>query len=243
MVQGHFYYVCEYLYQSADADLFLTGVEHHSFRFKPTHPEDYDDDEKDKDGIITDHTVTGRTALHFASCEMYPRIVELLLKGERTRMKRVPAIDFAKDDEVNTKQRSRAILYTKDVHERNLDRRAIVNLLVSQADTTATTAQETRKLGGFTFTRATTPGSFLTLVANFDVPDAWKTVGVLYRGLHFPPVAAMSGWAHRDDLAANIQIAGEEWTDAVRQIYDYIGHGMAPLCYILQELPSPLYRS
>lgn len=268
MVQGDFDCVRQYLDESAEADLFLNGVEADSVRFKPTHPEDYDDDEKDKDGFITHHTVTGRTALHLASCEMYPGIVELLLKkgadpNVRDVEGRTPlseaalwgrlenakillkhgaspllacirdgrrdlAVAFAKNDDVNIKQRSRAVLYKEDVHERNLDRRAIVNLLESYTGTTGTASQYPPKPAGFTFTRDATPGSFLTLVAHFDVPNVLKTVGVLCRGSNFPPVAAMSGWAHKEDPAANIQIAGEEWTDAVRQICRYIGHDLAP---------------
>ncbi|KAB5566316.1 DYW family of nucleic acid deaminases-domain-containing protein [Coniochaeta sp. 2T2.1] len=220
MIEGDFNCVRQHLDTSAEAALYISGVEVHTFRFKPTYPEDYDDDEKDKDGFITDHTVTGRTALHFAACEMYPKIVELVLErgadpnardvGGRTPLseaalwgrhenvkilikhgadpllacvrdgKRALAVDFAKNDEVNAEQRSRAVPYNED--------------------------------------------AFLTLVAHFDVPNVRKTVGVLWRGSDFPPVAAMSGWAHKDDPASNIQVAGREWTDAVCQICSYIGH-------------------
>ncbi|KAB5582967.1 DYW family of nucleic acid deaminases-domain-containing protein [Coniochaeta sp. 2T2.1] len=268
MIQGDFNCVRQHLETSAEVDLFLNGVEAYTFRFKSTYPEDYDDDEKDKDGFITHHTVTGRTALHLASCEMYPKIVELLLERgadpnardvngraplseaalwgrlENVKIlikhganpllaclrggKRALAVDFARNDEVNAKQRSHAVLYKEDVYERNLDRRALVNLLESQSGTTGTATQQRPTLAGFAFTRAATPGSFLTLVAHFDVPNVWKTVGVLCRGSDFPPVAAMSGWGHHEDPASNIQVAGEEWTDAVRQICSYIGHNLTP---------------
>jgi len=268
MVQGDFECVRQHLDKSAEADLFLNGGEAYSVSFKPTHPEDYDQDEKDKNGLITHHTVTGKTALHFASCEMYPIIVELLLERgadpnvrdvegrtplseaalwgrlENVKMllknganpllacmrdgKRVLAVEFTKNDEVNAKQRSRVVVYKEDFHERSLDRRAIVYLLESHSGRTEIAKSYAQELAGFAFTRATTPRSFLTLVAHFDVPNVWKTVGVLCRGSNLPPVAAMSGWTHQEDPVANIQIAGEEWTDAVRQLCGYIGHDLPP---------------
>jgi hypothetical protein len=267
MVRGDIKFVRQFLDKSSDADLFLNGVE----AYLPTLPKYFDDNDvkEDENESIEELTVTGKTALHFASCEMYPKIVELLLErgadpnvrdvNGRTPLsqaalfgrlenvetllkhganpllacirdgKRALAVDFAKNDEVNPGLRDIASYgYKEDVIERNLDRRAIVNLLERYTGTTGTTPQARSTLGGFSFTRAVAPESFLTLVAHFDVPNEWKTVGVLCRGSRFPPIAAMSGWAHRDDPAANIQIAGKDWTDAVRRVSQYIGHNLSP---------------
>lgn len=190
MIQGKINPVRQHLNTSAEADLFLNGVDANTVTFKPTFPETYDDDEKDADGLVTVNTMSGKTALHFAAAEMHPRIIELLLeKGADPNVRdveggtplseaalwgrlenveillnhganpllaclrdgqRVRAVDFAKNEEVNTKKRHRdSPGYREDVYERNLDRRAIVNLLESRSGSTGTTRQDPLKSGRF----------------------------------------------------------------------------------------------
>ncbi|KAK1753261.1 DYW family of nucleic acid deaminases-domain-containing protein [Echria macrotheca] len=70
MVQGKIEYVREYLESSAEADIFLRGVQAQHIEY----PKDYERSDDDSDVYVS-----GETALHMAACEMYPEIVELLL--------------------------------------------------------------------------------------------------------------------------------------------------------------------
>jgi hypothetical protein len=54
-------------------------------------------------------------------------------------------------------------------------------------------------LNGFALATLCDGRSIISLLANFDVPNRYKTVGILFRGdtiggSGFPPVAAMSAW-------------------------------------------------
>jgi hypothetical protein len=68
-------------------------------------------------------------------------------------------------------------------------------------------------LNAFAFTTLRDGRSIISLLANFDVPNRHKSIGILFRsdtigGLGFPPVAAMSGWKHQLDPELNVQIEG-----------------------------------
>jgi hypothetical protein len=41
----------------------------------------------------------------------------------------------------------------------------------------------------------------------------------------------MSGWTHREDREANIQIAGRNWIDEVRRLCEVVGHDLEPHSY------------
>jgi hypothetical protein len=201
---------------------------------------------------------SGKTALHFAACEAYPEIVELLLErgadpiardlngrfplaeaalwgrlgnvhillnygvdkqlecmrdGERLR-----AVDFARPLPANQKERYiRAVGqrsgYRENTYERDRDRRAIVCLL---QDDMEWQRDHRSSLRGFMFTPSNE--GLLTLIAHFDVPNKWKTVGVLYPGSHLPPVAAMSGWGHSGMDQADLYIARKSWCEEVRRL-------------------------
>lgn len=58
-------------------------------------------------------------------------------------------------------------------------------------------------------------------IAEFPIPTEWKTIATLQRPSRYPPIAAMSGWSHRE---TKVTISGREWTDEVRRIYRIIGH-------------------
>jgi hypothetical protein len=67
--------------------------------------------------------------------------------------------------------------------------------------------------------------NLLTLVAHFDVPNMWKTIGVLiYRGSQLPLIGAMSGWGYQDLHKANIQISRMKWTNEVKRFCRIVGH-------------------
>jgi hypothetical protein len=58
-------------------------------------------------------------------------------------------------------------------------------------------------------------------IAEFRVPNEWKTVASLQRPSNYPSIAAMSGWSHRE---TNITVSGREWTDEVMRISMAVGH-------------------
>ncbi|KAK0648234.1 DYW family of nucleic acid deaminases-domain-containing protein [Cercophora newfieldiana] len=280
MVIGKIEAVQRFLETSADANLFIHGVEADQAIF----PSDHEGEDDDSDGenakenkstpcrMNSEVIPTGRTTLHLAAAESHPEIVELLLtrgadpnvrdvegktplseaalwgRLENVRIllehgadpllecirddKTVLAVDFARNEGVNTELRRRSV-YKEDTRERNIDRRAVINMLArhprSAGMITAGPTQTTAQPAGFVFTRSTGAwDNSLTLMANFVVPSEYKTIGVLFRGSDFPSVAAMSGWAHNDEPGANIHISGKDWTNEVRQLCRHIGHRLAP---------------
>jgi hypothetical protein len=120
--------------------------------------------------------------------------LESVRHGQRLR-----AIDFARPLQANAGERyncsgSEHQDYKENTYERDLDRRASVRLLEDGAENPS---QDGYSLGGIAFTKSPRDENLLTLVAHFDIPQKWKTIGVLYRGSQFYSVAAMSGWAGR----------------------------------------------
>lgn len=277
MIRGNVEYVRQYLDSSAESDIFLHGVEawdvHYSDGLDP--PRDDDDDANDFSSPNEDPNgeyvqTSGKTALHFAACEMYPQVLDLLLQkgadpnatdvygrvplaeaalwgrlenvkvllkyGAKKELEsvlngqRLRAIDFARPLRANAEERynrsgSKHQVYKENTYERDLDRKAIVRLLEDGAENPS---QDRYSVGGFAFTKSPRDENLLTLVAHFDIPQKWKTIGVLYRGSQFHSVAAMSGWAHQEDREVNIQIAGRSWTAEVRRLCEIIGYDLAP---------------
>ncbi|KAF2189115.1 hypothetical protein K469DRAFT_564403 [Zopfia rhizophila CBS 207.26] len=151
--------------------------------------------------------------------------LECVRNGQRTL-----AINFARPLKSNAKERySRSgrehQVYKENTYTRDLDRRAIVRMLGAG---TENTYQRHRDLTGFAFMKSQRAENLLTLVAHFDVPGKWKTIAVLYRGSQFRCVAAMSGWAHVEDHAINIQVAGRDWTPEVRRLCETVEYILAP---------------
>ena len=58
-------------------------------------------------------------------------------------------------------------------------------------------------------------------VAEFHVPNEWKTVASLQRPSNYPSIAAMSGWSHGE---TKVTVSGREWTDEVMRISTTVGH-------------------
>jgi len=58
-------------------------------------------------------------------------------------------------------------------------------------------------------------------IAEFNVPNQWKTIASLERPWTFPSVAAMSGWSHED---TRVTVSGKEWTNEVMRISSIVGH-------------------
>ncbi|KAB5536699.1 DYW family of nucleic acid deaminases-domain-containing protein [Coniochaeta sp. 2T2.1] len=178
---------------------------------------------------------TGRVAL--AEAALWGRLenVKVLLKfGAKKQLECVRngrptrPIDFAKAPRVNAEERyvragAKHQLYKENTYQRDQDRRAIVRFL---EDETTAPGRNSLSPSGFAFTKSLKDENLLTLVAHFDIPKTWKTIGVLYRGDQLPCVAAMSGWVHQENREVNIQIAGRDWTAEVRRLCDFIGYNL-----------------
>jgi hypothetical protein len=58
-------------------------------------------------------------------------------------------------------------------------------------------------------------------VAEFHVPNAWKTVASLQRPSNYPSIAATSGWSYGE---IKVTVSGREWTDEVMRVSTTVGH-------------------
>ncbi|KAK1958637.1 hypothetical protein LY78DRAFT_591730 [Colletotrichum sublineola] len=171
----------------------------------------------------------GRVPLMEAALWGRLRNVELLLEYGASKQidcachgQRLRAAGFARPLRNNSRERycrTRGV-YKEDVYQRDLDREKIVRLL------SETLEERPPILSSFVFTRLPEGENSLTLISNFDIQNKWKTVAVLYRGSQLPSVAAMSGWAHKED--SNVQVGGREWTMEVRQLCKFIGYPLTP---------------
>ncbi|KAF6793435.1 hypothetical protein CSOJ01_13906 [Colletotrichum sojae] len=169
----------------------------------------------------------GRVPLMEAALWGRLRNVELLLEYGANKQidcachgQSLRAVDFARPLRNNSKERycrTRGV-YKEDAYQRDLDREKIVRLLSESLE------ERLPILSGFAFTRSPEDENLLTLISNFDIPNKWKTVAVLYRGSQLPTVAAMSGWAHEGD--SNVQVGGREWTLEVRHLCNLIGYSL-----------------
>jgi ankyrin repeat protein len=80
MIRGNVEYVRQYLDDSAESDIFLHGVEAWGIHC-PDNDNDPNDDDANSLSPNEEHVqIPGKTALHFAACEMYPQVLELLLE-------------------------------------------------------------------------------------------------------------------------------------------------------------------
>ncbi|KAI5459668.1 DYW family of nucleic acid deaminases-domain-containing protein [Mariannaea sp. PMI_226] len=143
--------------------------------------------------------------------------------------KRLQAIDFARDTLENSNERhdqsgGEYQVYKEDTHERNKERRAIVRELDEEVANDELPGQtSTLSLQGFALTSIRDGRTIISMLAHFEVPNQYKTVGVLFRSgvinpSSFSPVAAMSGWRHQPDADLNVQIAGRSWINEVFQL-------------------------
>ncbi|CAG8949787.1 hypothetical protein HYFRA_00004110 [Hymenoscyphus fraxineus] len=60
-------------------------------------------------------------------------------------------------------------------------------------------------------------------VANYPIPNEWKTIALLERGQPFPSIMAMSGWSHVETKAR----IGGDWTYDVMEIAKLVRHELA----------------
>ncbi|KAH7231300.1 uncharacterized protein BKA55DRAFT_598575 [Fusarium redolens] len=175
-------------------------------------------------------TVDGRTPLMEAAIWGRLENVKCLLSHGADKSitcmregKWLRAIDFAADTRENSEERydrsgDKHQVYKEVTHERNQDRVAIVRELyddVGEGESRNTAIFS--HLDGFALTTLSDGRSIISLLANFDVPNRHKTIGILFRGdtiggPGFPPVAAMSGWKH------------QTWTDEVLRLCRIVGH-------------------
>ncbi|KAJ4397444.1 hypothetical protein N0V93_001672 [Gnomoniopsis smithogilvyi] len=140
-------------------------------------------------------------------------------------------VDYARASKANVKERRSASggMYCEDTYQRDQDRRKILNLLEDFDDEHLVNG-EPLKLWAFQFhnesRNVTEFGRMITMSAHFQVPNDWKTVGVLCRENGFPPMAAMSGWSHSG--YGNTRVGGQDWTEEVRSLAAFIGFALEP---------------
>lgn len=187
-------------------------------------------------------TVDGRTPLMEAAIWGRLNNVKYLLSHGADKSircmregKSLHAIDFAEDTRENSEERydrsgGKDQVYKEVTHERNKERMAIVQELSDEVEDAGFWKEaSSSNINGFALTTLRNGRSIISLLANFDVPNRQKTIGILFRGdiindFAFPPVAAMSGWKHQSDLDLNVQIEGRTWTDEVFRLCQIIGH-------------------
>lgn len=133
-------------------------------------------------------------------------------------------VDFARPIPANIEDRYHRSMYKEVTYEKDQDRREIVRLLEGSSGQPPCGSVS---LGGFSFLKTPIPDQ-LALLTYFNIPNERKTIGVLYRGHGFPPIAAMSGWAHSENSDMNIQISGKSWTVEVHRLSKYVGYHLQP---------------
>jgi len=236
LVRGNESWLKEYLDSSAEATLFLNGVD-----------------------------TLGNTALHLAACESWPEMVRLLLcydvdvnsknSGGRTplmeaalwgRLQNVflllqkgadtettddqgySAIDFAIPSQKNDDERHdrfERFLNTipfkaYDIHQRNAERRQIVSILKEKEEKAAVRSSLVNdSIEEFKFLTILERRS-VALVKEIPISKMNKAVARLIfpsTGKHnkFMPVDAMSGWKHGGSAEDEVVINGRNWTPAV----------------------------
>lgn len=150
--------------------------------------------------------------------------------------KRLRAVDFARETLENSEERYNRSgrdhqVYKEATHRRNMERAAIIRKLSDETTEEQPNLTSTLSFQSFAFTPILDGKSVISMLAHFDVPNKHKTIGILFRSNFintsgFPPVAALSGWAHQPCLESNVQIAGKTWTDEVLKLCQIIGHNL-----------------
>lgn len=184
--------------------------------------------------------VDGRTPL-VESC-LFGRLENVRLLLQHGADKGIPSVrnnqrclpvDFARDTKDNKEELHLRLDeddvfglgggYVENTYERDKDRKYIVMLLENIAEGGPRGDGERRRLWGSAFTRASHDATMVSFTAHFDIPNQYKTIGVLYRGAKFLTMAAMSGWGHSEWETDNLQVAGNSWTSQVHSLCRRIG--------------------
>ncbi|PIA97127.1 hypothetical protein CB0940_05713 [Cercospora beticola] len=184
-------------------------------------------------GTNTDHqNKAGRTPLMEAA--LWGRIenVKHLLKNGAKKdlydSDGCQAADLADSSLKNDEERFRRSggehqIYKEVTYLANEARRVIFELLKqpeASVGQQATTRDPTFQAHSF---KRTSQGiiSLIGPLADFPVPNGWKTIATLQRPSPYPLVAAMSGWSHEE---TKVTVSGSDWTDEVIRISAIVGH-------------------
>ena len=153
------------------------------------------------------------------------------------------AIDFTSQSDVNAEERHIRAggVYKEDTFVADKERKTIARVLRGTVISALTLDLSTPKNSScehhsFHNSSRTSEIVLSAPVATFPVRSLAKTIAQLVRGSPFPPVDAMSGWAHYDEQ--NTTISGKNWTNEVFVICESIGHILAPVPEIDQGRPG-----
>lgn len=138
------------------------------------------------------------------------------------------AADLAKSSSRNDEERyqrsgGEVQVYRENKFIADQDRRVIVELLKDSKEPLGR-AVSTLDRGFETHSFRNTGRNTIELIApiaEYPVPNEWKTIASLHRPTNFPSISTMSGWGHGE---TTVTVSGKEWTAEVMNISTNVGH-------------------
>ena len=236
VTSGDFDYMDDYLRTSPEANLFLFGSnEEGKSALSLAACEKYPTVTK----LLLDHGARpdhqdneGRTPLMEAVIWGRIENVNCLLEhGANRKLRDIhghQAIDLAEQSPQNDEERYHRSggehqVYRENTFIANQARRVIVELLKDPEELPHREISAHNRTFESHSYKHTSRGTIelIAPIAEFDVPNQWKTIVSLERPWTFPSVAAMSGWSHGE---TSVNVSGKEWTTEVMRISSIVGH-------------------